>query len=266
MNQLFGRCYCFGPFHLDTSARLLRRRSSDNGAGTVPLTPRVFDTLVALVEKHGRVASREELIREIWRDSFVEEANLTVSISMLRKALGTRINGEQYIETVPKRGYCFVAPVEEIEPEKEGNRSVASTASREKTTYALAVMPFVNATTDPHAEYLSDGITETIINNLSQLPRLLVIASQTVFRYKGQQVEAGEVGRDLNVHIVLTGKVLRLGEQLVIRTELIKIEDNSQLWGEQYDCLPADILVIQEKIAQEISEKLRLKLTTDEKG
>jgi TolB-like protein len=264
MDQLFGRCYAFGPFRLDTPQRLLRR--TDNGAGTVSLTPRVFDTLVVLVEKHGRVVSREELMRKVWHDSFVEEANLTVSISVLRKRLGTRPKGEPYIETVPKRGYCFVAPVQEIRADEDKSSQTAAADALEKTTYALAVMPFVNATIDPYAEYLSDGITESIINNLSQLPRLLVLASQTVFRYKGQRVDVGDVGRELNVQAVLTGRVLRFGKQLIVRTQLIKIGDNSQLWGEQYACLPADILVAQEEIAREISEKLRLKLTTAQSG
>jgi len=262
MIKLSGQYYEFESFRLYASERILRR--IDNGGGSVPLTPRVFDILVALIENRGRVVTRQQLLQQVWDDSFVEEANLTVSVSMLRKALGTRVNGESYIETVPKRGYCFVAPVQEITTEEEKVHSAVNLGGREKTTSALAVMPFVNATTDPQAEYLSDVITESIINNLSQIPSLLVMASQTVFRYKGQQVDAREVGLDLNVNAVLTGRFLRLGEKLIVRTELIKAADNSHLWGEQYECLPADILAVQEKIAREISEKLRLKLTTQE--
>ncbi|HKR00354.1 MAG TPA: protein kinase [Pyrinomonadaceae bacterium] len=130
---------------------------------------------------------------------------------------------------------------------------------------SLAVLPLANASADPGTEYLSDGITESIINTLSQLPQLKVMARATVFRYKGQEVDVAEVKRDLNVRAVMMGRVLQFGDNLVIKTELVDTSDGSQLWGDEYRRKSADIFEVQEEISKEISEKLRIKLTGEEK-
>ncbi|MDT4898358.1 MAG: eukaryotic-like serine/threonine-protein kinase [Acidobacteriota bacterium] len=130
---------------------------------------------------------------------------------------------------------------------------------------SLAVLPLANASADPGTEYLSDGITESIINTLSQLPQLKVMARATVFRYKGKEVDSQEVKRDLGVRAVMMGRVLQFGDNLVIKIELVDTEDGSQLWGEQYKRKAADIFEVQEEISKEISEKLKLKLTGEEK-
>jgi serine/threonine protein kinase/TolB-like protein/Tfp pilus assembly protein PilF len=130
---------------------------------------------------------------------------------------------------------------------------------------SLAVLPLTNASADPNTEYLSDGITESIINTLSQLPQLKVMARATVFRYKGKEVDVQEVRRDLGVRAVMMGRVLQFGDNLVIKTELVDTTDGSQLWGEQYKRKAADIFEIQEEISKEISEKLKIKLTGEEK-
>jgi TolB-like protein/Flp pilus assembly protein TadD len=130
---------------------------------------------------------------------------------------------------------------------------------------SIAILPFVNASNDPNAEYLSDGITESIISNLSQLPRLRVMAHSTVFRLKGQEVNPKEIGRRLNVQAVLMGRVLQQGERLVIRAELVRAADGTQLWGAEYDRQLADTLSVQHEIAREISERLRLRLTREER-
>ncbi|HEX6183605.1 MAG TPA: tetratricopeptide repeat protein [Pyrinomonadaceae bacterium] len=131
---------------------------------------------------------------------------------------------------------------------------------------SLAILPLVNASADPGLEYLSDGITESIINNLSQLPQLKVMARSTVFRYKGCEIDPQEVGGQLGVRAVLTGRVMQRGVRLNIQTELVDVSDGSQLWGEQYDRRPADIFEVQEEIAREIAGKLRLRLSGEEKG
>jgi TolB-like protein/Flp pilus assembly protein TadD len=136
---------------------------------------------------------------------------------------------------------------------------------KSKVIDSLAVLPLANASTEPQMEYLSDGITESIINSLSQLPKLRVVPRSTVFRYKGSEIDPQEIGRALGVRAVLTGRVLQLDELLVVKTELIDVEQESQLWGEQYRRSPGDIFAIQEEIAQEISEKLRLRLSGEER-
>lgn len=130
---------------------------------------------------------------------------------------------------------------------------------------SIAILPFTNASGDPETEYLADGITETIINTLSKLPKLKVMARSTVFRYKGKEVDPQQVGFDLGIRAVLMGRLLQRGEDLLIKTELIDVADGSQVWGEQYNRKISDILAVHDEIAREISEKLRFKLTSVEK-
>src|SRR5205085_10332318 len=134
-------------------------------------------------------------------------------------------------------------------------------AQRGAANNSLAILPLVNVSNDPNTEYLSDGITESIINTLAQLPQLKVMARSTVFRYKGLEVDPQEVGNRLGVRAVLTGRVLQRGDILNIQTELVAVADGSQLWGEQYNRNASDIFAVQEEIAREIAEKLRLRLS-----
>lgn len=129
---------------------------------------------------------------------------------------------------------------------------------------SVAVLPFLNATADPNAEYLSDGLTESIINSLSQLPGLRVMARSTVFHYKGKQTDPRTVGKELQVGAVLLGSVMPHGDSLVIRAELVDVSDGSQLWGREYKRGIPDMQVIQEEISKDITNALRLKLTGDE--
>ena len=130
---------------------------------------------------------------------------------------------------------------------------------------SLAVLPFENASRDPENEYLSDGIAGSLINILATVPKLRVIAQSTVFRYKGREMDPQAVGRELNVKAVLTGRMMQSGGSLRIGTELVDVATGTQLWGAQYNRAPGDIFAIQDEISNEISEKLRLKLTRAEK-
>jgi serine/threonine-protein kinase len=137
-------------------------------------------------------------------------------------------------------------------------------AGRGKTINSVAIMPFVNPRNNPNAEYLSDGLTESIISSLSQIPNLKVMSRSAVFRYKGQNVEPQEVGQKLGVGAVLMGTVDQIGDNLVIKTELIDVSDGSQLWGEQYNRKISDLIAVQQEISWKISKKLRLRLTGEE--
>ena len=134
-----------------------------------------------------------------------------------------------------------------------------------KTIDSLAVLPFVNASDDPDAEYLSDGITDSLINSLSQVRKLRVVPRSLVFRYKGQDPDPQEVGRELGVRAVLTGRVIHRGDTLLIGAELLDVARVAQIWGAQYNRKFADIFAVQEEIAREISGKLRVRLTGEEK-
>ncbi|HEX8774415.1 MAG TPA: tetratricopeptide repeat protein [Pyrinomonadaceae bacterium] len=130
---------------------------------------------------------------------------------------------------------------------------------------SLAVLPLVNASADPEMEYFSDGVTENIINALAQLPGLRVVPRSTVFRYKGADADPQEVGQLLGVRAVLAGRVRQVGDRLIFGIELIDVANHSQLWGESYNRQRSDIFEVQEEIAKEISEKLRVKLNREEK-
>ena len=137
-------------------------------------------------------------------------------------------------------------------------------SAKTKAIKSLAVLPLINVSDDPNMEYFSDGVTESIINALSQLPNLRVVARSTVFRYKGQETDPKEVGQQLGVRAVLTGRVRQTGDGLMIAAELIDVTNDSHLWGEHYSRKLSDIFAVQEEIAKEISENLRLKLTPAE--
>lgn len=312
MNQPTKRFYEFGPFRLDPSERLLLRDE-----GEVSLTPKVFDLLLVLVENSGRILEKDKLMKAIWPDSVVEDTNLARNVSTLRKALGESQDARPYIETIPWRGYRFVASVKEVtisntetamttpyspsilneakelaaRSEEAGAASLISWISRRQIVAgaialallvfggwtlslkfnsrppieSLAVLPFTSGSDDPRTAYLSDGITESLINNLSQLPNLRVIARTTAFRYKDQAADLSKIGRDLNVNASLTGKVLLRGDTLIVQAELVNVADGAQLWGQQYTRKLSDIFALQAEIATDIAEELHSKLTGEEK-
>src|SRR5437867_1437950 len=144
-------------------------------------------------------------------------------------------------------------------------RYTSSKQSAELPAKSIAVLPFDNQNRDPDTEYLSDGIPESIINSLSQLPNLKVMSRNSVFHYKGKDMDAPTVAKELKVQAVLTGRMTQRGDGLSISVELINAEDNSEIWGQQYNRKLVDVFAVQEEIAKEISEKLRLKLTGAER-
>ena len=129
---------------------------------------------------------------------------------------------------------------------------------------SVAILPFVNDTRDPNTEYLSDGITESIINSLSQLPNLRVMSRNASFRFKSSNMDPVEAGRNLNVGAVLTGRLIAIDNRLVIRTELIKVADGSQIWGDEYNSNVTDILSVQDEVSRKISQSLRLRLSGED--
>jgi TolB-like protein/Tfp pilus assembly protein PilF len=240
--------YEFGPFRVDERERRLLRDGE-----VVPLTPKVFDILLVLVQNSGHILSKGEVMKLIWPNTAVEEGNLARNVSTLRKALGEGPTNYRYVETVPWRGYRFVANVREVRDEPV-----------RPAIDSIAVLPFVNVAGDSNLEYLSDGIAESLINNLSQLPHLRVMSRNSAFRYKGREADAPAVGRELNVQAVVMGRVTEREEMLSISVELVDARDDRHLWGAQYNRKSADIMTMQETIAHEIAEKLRLKLTREQ--
>ena len=138
--------------------------------------------------------------------------------------------------------------------------------NRSQPIDSIAVLPFVNSNNDPDIEYLSDGITETLITKLSQLPQLKVMARSTVFRFKGKEMTPQQVGEELNVRAVLTGAIVQRGNALRLNAELVDVSDGAQIWGKQYNRTMDDIFAVQDAISEQISASLRLKLSSDDKS
>ncbi len=162
---------------------------------------------------------------------------------------------------IPARRWAMLAACAAL---LAGAAAVYWFALRPKPIDSLAVMPFVNVGGDPNTEYLSDGITENLINNLSQLPKLRVVPRSLVFAYKGKEMDPRKVGQDLHVRAILTGRVVQRGDGLHIQTELVDVGNVSQLWGQQYDRKFAEVLALQEEIAKQVSEKLRMRPTGEQ--
>ena len=232
--------YEFGPFRVDTRERQLMR----NGE-VVPLRPKVFDILLMLVQNSGHILTKDDVMNHVWANTAVEEGNISRTISTLRNALGERPHEHRYIETIPWRGYRFVANVKEIRTEGFG-----------KKIDSIAVLPFVNV--DAPTEYLADGITEGLITRLAQSTTMRVISRNSVFRYKGREIDTQTIGRKLKVQALLLGRVVRADDLLSISVELIDAEDDRHLWGAQYIRNPSDLFQTYETIARSIREKLRL--------
>lgn len=183
------RVYEFENFRLDAAHLMLYQ-----GTEVVALAPKVIETLLALVERHGELVSKEEMMKRLWADSFVEDANLTQNIYLLRKMLGKGADGRDLIETFRRRGYRFTGQIKGISTDlPETDAAVEQNSARQtvrdggdnrRNAYnSLAVLPLTNESGDETIEYLSDGITESIINRLSQISQLRVLARNTVFSY-----------------------------------------------------------------------------------
>ena len=228
--------YNFGAFSLNQTEHQLLRHGEP-----VRLAPKAFDVLLVLIQNRGCLVTKEKLLQEVWPDAFVEEANLSVNIASLRKTLDEGEGKCQCIETIPKRGYRFVAPVSE----------------RTEVLNSVAVLPFNNEGCGLAGEYLSTGLMESITYQLSQWRGLRVMARHTVHSCQQPNMDPREVGERLGVRSILAGRILGLGDELIIRAELIDVMKGWQLWGEQYRTRISDVLMVQQELSAAISEKLK---------
>lgn len=249
--------YEFRNFYLNT----IERRVIKNGK-YLELTPKTFDVLRLLVEKRFEIVTKDEILAEVWNNSFVEEGNLPVHVSKLRRLLN-ETKDEPFIETVQGSGYRFISPVQSMNEDdwkrlfsdksllREDNISEAFTFD------SIAVLPLQNESDNSEIDYLADGLTESFINSLSQISDLKVIARNTVFRYKNKEADPKEIGETLGVAAVLTGRIRAIKDRLSISVELTKTNDGTQLWGTQINQPFSDIVETQEKITSTVLEKLK---------
>ena len=253
--------YRFGVFRLDSESRELQRDGLP-----VRIQEHPFRVLVQLLQRPGEVVTREELRQKLWPEgTFVEfEDSLNTAVKKLRAVLGDSADNPRFVETIPKRGWRFIAPVER---DTESGRSAAANAdgaavdkSSSGGHSSIAVLPFTNLSGDPADEYFSDGISEEIINALAKLEGLRVAARTSSFSFKGRAVEIAEIARKLGVATVLEGSVRKAGQRLRITAQLVNVSDGFHLWSERHDREMEDIFAVQDEIARSIANRLKITL------
>ncbi len=232
----------FGRFQLDLAKRELRR----DGA-SVKLGSRALDILCVLAQAEGKVVSKNELMAEIWPGIVVEESNIQVHVSNLRKALDEGTDGQSFVVTVPGRGYRFLGLQSRSQAEQPGIQPPVSVSET-----CIAVLPFTNMSGDPEQEYFADGIVEDIIPGLSRIKWHFVIARNSSFIYKGKPIDARQIARELGSRYVLEGSVRRFGDRVRLTAQLIEAQTGRNLWAERYDRLLDDIFAVQDEIAMSV--------------
>lgn len=228
----------FGPFVLDAAAGTLLRQGVP-----VPIGYRAFVLLRTLAETPGEVVPKATLMDAAWPGVAVEEGNLSVQIGALRKLLGERPEGGDWVVNVPRLGYRFTAQVAAV-------RDVAAPAS--ELGPSIAVLPFGTLSDDSEQAYFADGLSEDLITRLARLHWLFVASRNSSFSYKGRSIEPGQVGRELRVRYVLEGSVRRSGNRLRISSQLSDASTGRQVWGDTYDVELADFFTLQDQISEAV--------------
>jgi TolB-like protein/DNA-binding winged helix-turn-helix (wHTH) protein/Tfp pilus assembly protein PilF len=275
-----------GEFRVDVAGRSVSRRGE-----VVALPPKAVATLILLAENPGKTVLKEELLETVWAGTFVEEGSLTQAISILRKALGERGDGQQWIRTIPKRGYCYVGPVTGS-PEPDAAPSIPAPrrsrmrpmaiavlvvaalavltgiVMRRRNTPAaahrarLVVLPVENLSGNAQHDYVSDGLTEELIAQLSTLDagRLAVIARTSSMAYKGTHKPVDRIARELDVDYILESSLRWSGNRLRITAQLVRTEDQSHVWAGTYDRTAQDMLSMEDEVAHAIAQQIDSKL------
>jgi len=246
--------YEFGPFRIDMERYLLLRDDQ-----SIALSPKVFETLLFLVQHTGQSIKKDEIINSIWPDTFVEESNLAQNIFLLRKALGEEKNEHRYIVTIPGLGYRFVAPVKEFQAP-----GAAQEESSEQSVGAIAVLPFRNIAGDEADKFLGPGLADALIMRLSSIRQIKVRPTTAVLNYSRLHQDSLLIGRELNVDALLTGVYQCEGEKIRVSVQLVSVKDGVTLWASKFDERFTDIFAIQDSISEQVVRSLALELSGEE--
>ena len=231
-----GASFAFGPFVFDPGNGTLFR-----GNELVPVGAKGALLLAAFLSEPGAVRTKAELLDAAWPGLSVEESNLSVQIAALRRHLGRRPDGGEWIATVQRIGYRFAGEAAE------------RSATPGTVLPSLAVLPFQNMSGDPEQEYFADGVVEDIITALSRFTSFAVIARNSSFVYKGTAVDVRDVAKDLGVRYVLEGSVRRAGDRLRLTAQLIDATSGVHLWAERFDGATVDIFDVQDRITGSVA-------------
>ena len=285
------RYYEFGPFQIDKLNHALLRDGD-----TIPLKPKVFDTLLLLVENRERILDKDEMLRQLWPDTVVEESNLSQNVYLLRKALCEETEGAKYIETTPKRGYRFVGTVKEVETpmpelpvERKRRPAIAVVAglilmlgiaflvytwTRPATTStprdvqikSIAVLPFKTVASDSPDQTLGFGMADTLITRLSNIKQLQIRQTSSVRKFTSPDDDPLAAGRELNVDAVLDASIQQTGNQTRITWRLIGVKDGALLATGVVDKHSNDPFAVQDAVATYVAQALSSQLTGEEKN
>jgi TolB-like protein/Tfp pilus assembly protein PilF len=268
-----GGTFLFDGYRLDRRGLF---RPDDCGVSTpVAIGGRALDLLGVLVQRHGEILSKAEIMAAVWPVRVVEDGNLTLQISALRRILDRDRSGTSCIQTVARRGYCFVAEVTRVEAmttaaaaagirgEAEASQGAAATSSGSTGSLprlSIVVLPFTNLSNDPEHEFLADGITDDLTTDLSRIAESFVVACSTALTYKGKSADVKQVGRELGVRYVLEGSVRRSGGQIRINVQLIDAETGGHLWAERLDTEREKLAEAEDEITGRLARTLNLEL------
>ncbi len=239
--------YEFGPFRLEVREHRLSRDGR-----SIPLTGKAFDTLRVLVERHGTLVSKHDLMSEVWPETTVEENNLDRNISAVRKALDEKSTGRQYIETVPRAGYRFVAPLTAAPAE-----DLSSPQPPAPDISAIAVLPFADMSPARDQDYLCEGLAEELINALTQIDGLRVASRTASFQFRATGADVRAVGQHLGVGTLLEGSVRKMDDCLRVTVQLIEAASGFHRWSQRFDRKLEDVFAIQDEIAESVVASLR---------
>jgi len=245
--------FLFEGFRFHRGDRELFRLDAAGNSSAVSIGSRALDLLGLLVERSGKLVSKTEIIDVVWGGSAIDEANLTVQISALRRILDRGHEQNSCIQTVPGRGYRFVIPVTRVDPDV-----------RPASRLSIVVLPFTNLSDDPEQQYFADGITEDLTTDLSRLENMFVISCNTEFTYRNKPIDTKQIGRELGVRYVLEGSVRRSGRQVRVNAQLIDAETDAYLWAESFNTDIDDLFVPQNEITTRIANALGTELIAAE--
>ena len=291
MNPTDKRSYCFGPFRYDCGQRLLFR-----GEEMVPLAPKVGETLRVLLEHHGMVVEKAELMREVWPDTTVEEIGLARNISQLRKALGDESEASGYIETLPKRGYRFVGEIAGDGPADGGDarakagkpwvRRILLTAvgvcavlaviywqfyrpsrylSSGDGIASIAVIPFECLSPELDCGAFPHGLNDVLVADLAKLEGVHVLSPSTVRSYQRARLSMPFMARLLGMDVMIDGTVQRAGERVRVTARLVDVHSAKLIWSDSYEYPAEQLADAQRLAAREIAAQVGAHLAIDER-
>lgn len=285
-----GDVFRFEGFRFDRAGGCLYRINGSDVSEFAPLGSRALALLAYLVERQGKLVSKDEIMKAVWHGGAVEEANLTVQISALRRVLDRDREQGSCIQTISGRGYRFVSAVQHTTAPSAAavastpgigapgqldsggphvlrppGVSAAVTAPSPPTPKAaprlsIVVLPLANLSSDPEQEYFVDAITNVLTTDLSRIVNSSVISRTTAFTYKGKSIDVRHLGRDLGVRYVLEGSVRRLGEQVQVSVQLIDAESGSHVWSDRFDTDRTNLAKAQSEITFRLAQTLKLEL------